>query len=609
MSFPLLLFCLLSAAAAATSSPLVNQKVDRVVDISTQLVKVTSRIRVANAAGQAPASSYTLLFHDPQRLSYVRATIASPTNEKDRSPLAVQRVAGSSMEWEEWTVDLSDHPIAAGSVSPLIEVHAVFTKLLRPHPAEIDQSEKQLVVYEGNHYFFSPYQTVTQTAKVKIPTSSQIESYSKLKPNAQSSNTIDFGPYEDIAPKSQSKMLIHYENNSPFLTVTRLDRTIEISHWAGVISVEEEIDVRHDGAVLRGAFSRYDFQREANSGLSAVKNFKTKLPASAADVYYRDEIGNISTSNLRQTSSHVVLDLRPRFPLFGGWKTHYVLGYSLPANDYLFNDGNQFVVRLPFVDHIYDNSVIEDCTVRIVLPEGAADLKLRLPFSATRERDQVRKTYLDTFGRTVVVLRKANLVENHVQDFEVHYTYNRLWMLQEPLLLVSFLFALCLCVILYVRLDFNLTTDPFKDVSHKVASTLSLITRHQENREVLYEQYDSATVKFKSQKDANAYQATLKRLNGEHKQETQSVTDLINRLKEEGASAELVDRIGDVQRLDRSLKEQLLQQSALAEKVVAGKMQKQAYLEADKKLVIAKQDIADRLRSLTSCLTDLANSC
>lgn len=180
--------------------------------------------------------------------------------------------------------------------------------------------------------------------------------------------------------------------------------------------------------------------------------------------------------------------------------------------------------------------------------------------------------------------------------------------LQEPLLLVTFLFALCLCVIIYVRLDFNLTTDPFKDVSQKVAATLSQVTRHQENRETQYEQLDAAIAKFKSQKDVNVFQGVLKRLNGEHKQETQSIADLITRLKDEGASAELIDRISDLQRLDRSLKEQLQQQGALAEKIVSGKMQKQAYLDADKKLQTAKQEIADRLRSLTVCLTDRANS-
>ena len=47
----------------------------------------------------------------------------------------------------------------------------------------------------------------------------------------------------------------------------------------GNIAVEETIDIRHVGAKLKGSFSRLDFQRE-NSGVSAVKSFKTVLPAS-----------------------------------------------------------------------------------------------------------------------------------------------------------------------------------------------------------------------------------------------------------------------------------------------------------------------------------------
>ena len=44
-----------------------------------------------------------------------------------------------------------------------------------------------------------------------------------------------------------------------------------------------------------------------------MKSFKTILPAAAADVYYRDEIGNISTSNLRVDEDYVELELRPRY--------------------------------------------------------------------------------------------------------------------------------------------------------------------------------------------------------------------------------------------------------------------------------------------------------
>ena len=46
----------------------------------------------------------------------------------------------------------------------------------------------------------------------------------------------------------------------------------------GNIAIEETVDVRHAGAKLKGSFSRYEFQRE-NSGVSAVKMFKSVLPA------------------------------------------------------------------------------------------------------------------------------------------------------------------------------------------------------------------------------------------------------------------------------------------------------------------------------------------
>ena len=42
----------------------------------------------------------------------------------------------------------------------------------------------------------------------------------------------------------------------------------------------------------------------------------------------------------------VELDLRPRFPLFGGWKTHYVIGYNMPSYEYLFYRGDNHVLNM-----------------------------------------------------------------------------------------------------------------------------------------------------------------------------------------------------------------------------------------------------------------------
>ena len=66
---------------------------------------------------------------------------------------------------------------------------------------------------------------------------------------------------------------------------------------------------------------------------------QTVLPPSAKDVYYRDEIGNISTSHMHETDDGIELELRPRFPLFGGWKTNYYIGYNIPSYQYLYHSG------------------------------------------------------------------------------------------------------------------------------------------------------------------------------------------------------------------------------------------------------------------------------
>ncbi len=102
-----------------------------------------------------------------------------------------------------------------------VNVEEVFSNLLRPYPSAIGQSEKQLVVFEGNHYIYSPYLTKSQTTTVKLA-STAIESHSKLKPTSVNDRVITYGPYSNIKPLSKDDMKIHYENNSPFASVSFL---------------------------------------------------------------------------------------------------------------------------------------------------------------------------------------------------------------------------------------------------------------------------------------------------------------------------------------------------------------------------------------------------
>jgi oligosaccharyltransferase complex subunit alpha (ribophorin I) len=162
---------------------------------------------------------------------------------------------------------------------------------------------------------------------------------------------------------------------------------------------------------------------------------------------------------MRVLKDSVELDLRPRFPLFGGWKTHYTLGYNVPSFEYLFQNGDNFLLKMRVVDHIFDDMVIDQVTTKIILPEGCTNIKLITPYPVNRLADTLHYTYLDTFGRPVITFTKSNLVENHIHDFNLKYTFSRTMMLQEPLLVVGFLYILFVCVIIWMRLDFSIIKE------------------------------------------------------------------------------------------------------------------------------------------------------
>lgn len=350
------------------SASLVNKDVQRKVDLTSSLVRVVSDVTLENT-GSGDVASFVLAV-EPFRSQTVSSVVASIGSGRDgEEELAVKpaELQGGPAGALFFEVILSK-PLSPGKTLTVTS-KCTYTHILEPFPAEIKQAEQQLVRYSGNLYFYSPYKTQTQKTVVSLA-SSTIESFTKTKPHTKSESTISYGPFEKKDEYSAADLKIHFENNTPFLAVTSMERVIEVSHW-GNIAVEETYDVRHTGAKLSGPFSRYDYQRQPNP-FSSIKSFKTVLPPTAQDVYYRDEIGNISTSNMRELDDAVELELRPRFPLFGGWKTHYVIGYNIPSYQYLWTDGrNGYTLKMPFLDHVFDNQVVDEIVVKIILPEGS----------------------------------------------------------------------------------------------------------------------------------------------------------------------------------------------------------------------------------------------
>jgi oligosaccharyltransferase complex subunit alpha (ribophorin I) len=224
--------------------------------------------------------------------------------------------------------------------------------------------------------------------------------------------------------------------------------------------VEEHVDLLHSGAALKdGLFSRVDYQVRAAKGAS-FRSLTATLPPGAHDVYYRDVIGNISTSHVRDDGEKgVVLELEPRFPMFGGWNTAWHHGYNLAARRVLAVDAETGTYRLTVPANVpFQDAVVDEYTVKVVLPEGATDIRVEWPLQTVSESRSTRFTYLDfVTGRPVLKLRARNVVDAAKGDLVVTYSVPALNWLREPALLVAAAFLVFLSVSLGSRASAFLT--------------------------------------------------------------------------------------------------------------------------------------------------------
>ncbi|CAA2970835.1 dolichyl-diphosphooligosaccharide--glycosyltransferase subunit 1B [Olea europaea subsp. europaea] len=455
----LFFYSMLLVKTLSSSPPSSNLQIltaERRIDLTSHIVRVYLTLKVENT-GEAPAAEVLLAFSPAQfdHLALVKAA-AAVGKKKKKTYLPLE-------------VNPSDHPDAPNGtkyysislLKPLgkaesitLEILYMLTHSLEPFPAEISQSESQLVYYHDSAVILSPYHIKQQASMVKTPTS-KVESFTRVEPTDRSGTELRYGPYEDRHPYSYSPVIIHLENNNAFAVVEELEREIEISHW-GSIQVTEHYKLAHAGARHRGIFSRVEYQsRPSISGVSSFKHLLAELPPRVHSVYYRDDIGNISSSRLRTNSKKSELLIEPRYPLFGGWKATFIIGYGVPLQDFLFeSDGGSRYLNYTFGCPLSE-TVVDKLTIKVVLPEGSKNPSAKAPFTVEQSME-TKYSYLDVIGRTVVVLEKKNVVPEHNVPFQVYYNFNPMFMLAEPLMLVSAFFLFFIACIAYLHMDLSI---------------------------------------------------------------------------------------------------------------------------------------------------------
>ncbi|RRT69062.1 hypothetical protein BHM03_00001213 [Ensete ventricosum] len=354
------------------------------IDVTAPITRVFLTLKVENA-GTSEVSEVLLAFPptEAEHLAILKASVAEGKRKKKTYvPLSVNPSESPDAPngARLYSVSLRS-PLKSGEATT-VEAFYVLTHLLEPFPAEISQSEAQLVYYRDSATLLSPYHIVEQITSIKTP-SNKVESFTSVDPTSRVGSELRYGPYHDHGPYSYSPVIVHFENNNPFAVVEELVREIEISHW-GSLQIRDHYKLKHAGARHKGVFSRL------------VHEILRIILTYLFHVHFQSE-----------------LEIEPRYPLFGGWKATFTIGYGLPLQDFLFesHDGRRYLnfsFGCPLIETMVDDLTVKVSLIdqwfiilsknyfalllQVILPEGSRNPTAAVPFPVDQHLEVVIST-------------------------------------------------------------------------------------------------------------------------------------------------------------------------------------------------------------------------
>lgn len=93
--------------------------------------------------------------------------------------------------------------------------------------------------------------------------------------------------------------------------------------------------------------------------------------------------------------------------------------------------------------------------MRVVLPEGATNIKTNLPFEVDEEYNTKHFGYLDVFGKPTIVFKKRLVSDFHYKEFHITYNFDNTDILIEPVLIFSAFLLFFMSLIIFKRIEFK----------------------------------------------------------------------------------------------------------------------------------------------------------
>ncbi|KAG7292633.1 hypothetical protein NEMBOFW57_002669 [Staphylotrichum longicolle] len=262
-------------------------------------------------------------------------------------------------------------PLAPGAQQTL-GISFYLLKAYKPLPASIKQEEPQFLQFSFSAYCPSAYTTAKQKTEVKFP-SSTIPDYTKLPGS---------GEVAEFPQKQGSKLTVRFEFNKPVTHVSRLERDVEVSHWGGNAQYYQP-----------------------NS--FALKEMKFPCAWAAPTLLHGRDRQRLDVALPQQQARGPARD-QAAVSVFGGWKYPFTIGWNSDAKNFL----------------------------RKTATGGNVKFHTTIPTQSITEAGvEIHKTFLDTLGRTALVIKARNLVDDlRDRELVVSYDYPLAATLRKPLI-------------------------------------------------------------------------------------------------------------------------------------------------------------------------------
>ena len=230
--------------------------------------------------------------------------------------------------------------------------------------------------YSPSSYVTSQQKTEVKFSTTNVPEYTIISGVKGGDPQKQGSK-FTYGPFGEVPAGAVQPVKVRYEFTKPLIHISHLERDIEVSHWGGNVAFEERYTLHNRAANLSKQFSRVEWAQGQyyNPPTTAIKELKFPLKVGSLTPYFTDVIGNVSTSRFRSNKREANLEIKPRYPIFGGWNYPFRVGWDADIKNFLrkLNSGEGYVLKVPFLEGPKQPEGLEyeHIELRVILPEGA----------------------------------------------------------------------------------------------------------------------------------------------------------------------------------------------------------------------------------------------